>query len=128
MKKLDGTRLGDKKSLNINRLYFLKIGLFNYKIAYIVEEVGDCQKSDTKSFIFNKKSLIFNTKKRLFLTKSLIFNKNRFNSTKTSRINIIFTYSELPVSLRILQQLRSLNYLKKNIIRNRIQLQHISSK
>jgi len=79
---------------------------------------------------------LFSTKNRLFLTqKTLIFNeiahlkKNRFNSTKTSRINIIFTYySELLVSLRILQQLRSLNYLKKNIIRNRIQLQHISSK
>ena len=49
MKKLDGTRLGDKKSLNINRffekknrLFKKKSFIFNKKIAYIPEEVGDC--------------------------------------------------------------------------------------
>jgi len=35
-------------------------------IAYIAEEVGDCQISDTKSFIFNKKTAYFNTKNAYF--------------------------------------------------------------
>jgi len=49
VKKLDGTRLGDKKSLNINRffekknrLFKKKSFIFNKKIAYIPEEVSNC--------------------------------------------------------------------------------------
>ena len=56
MKKLSGTGLGDEKSYN-----------FNKKISHIVEEVCDCQISDTKS-------LILKNKKRIFLTNSIIFN------------------------------------------------------
>ena len=67
MKKLDGTRLGDKKSLNINRLFLQKNRFVSEKIAYIAEEVFECQKSDTISFIFiKKKSRIFNRKNAYF--------------------------------------------------------------
>ena len=111
MKKLDGTRLGDKKSLNIN-LILKKIALFQQKKVYIAEEVGDCQISDTKSFIFNKTPLIFNTKKRLFLTKSLIL-KNRFNSTKRS---FIFK------NTRFCQQKSSFNLTKKSLLLKKTRL------
>ena len=40
----------------------MKVAFFQQKIAYIAEEVGDCQISDSKSFILNKKSLILNAK------------------------------------------------------------------
>ena len=59
MKKLDGTQLGDKKSLNKNCLFFKKKALFQQKITYIAEEVSDYQISNTKLFIFNKKIAYF---------------------------------------------------------------------
>ena len=71
MKKLNSTRLGDKKSLSINRLFlknrlFKKIDYFQQKIAYIADEVSDCKISDTKSLLFNKKSHILKTENAYF--------------------------------------------------------------
>jgi len=55
-----------------NRL-FKKIALFQQQVAYIAEEVGDCQISDTKSFIFNNKIAYFQQQNRLFLTQKRLF-------------------------------------------------------
>ena len=81
MKKLDGTRLGDKKSLNINRLFLKKSLCFNKKIRLYCRRSWGLPNKRLKIVYFQQKSLIFNTKKRSFLTKSLIL-KNSFNLTK----------------------------------------------
>ena len=78
MKKLDGIRLGDKKSLILQK-----------KIAYIAEEVGDCQISDQKSHIFNKKIAYFKNKKNAYFQRNLLLNMKRSGNSQIlySRMN-----------------------------------------